>query len=261
MQIKDFEIIDFHAHPFEHAKNNICRYPEICNMSKESTIEAYKNFGISRICGSVISQIKDDDVWGEILNLNDQALKLAQEYGNFYYPGFHVHPNYVEESIAQIDRFSALGYKLMGELVPYMMGGYAYADERLTPVFDHAEKKGIVVNIHPIDDDDIDAFVKRHKNLIVVGAHPNNDQRFFRHLERLKKYDNYYIDMAAAGTLSYGMLKKVIDTVGAERILFGTDYPICHPGAHVGAVLFDSLIKDSEKELIFSKNAKRLLNL
>ena len=55
--------------------------------------------------------------------------------------------------------------------------------------------------------------------------------------------------------LSYGVHK-----VGAERFLFGTDYPICNPRMYVQAVLQEHLT-DEERELIFHKNASRILGM
>jgi predicted TIM-barrel fold metal-dependent hydrolase len=56
------------------------------------------------------------------------------------------------------------------------------------------------------------------------------------------------------------MLRYAVDQVGSERILFGTDYPICNPGVYIGGVLAEP-ISDEAKENIFSKNAKRLLGI
>ena len=56
------------------------------------------------------------------------------------------------------------------------------------------------------------------------------------------------------------MLAYGVGRVGAERFLFGSDYPVCSPGMNVGAVDYEE-ITDRERELIFSGNAKRLLNL
>ena len=67
--------------------------------------------------------------------------------------------------------------------------------------------------------------------------------------------------LSGTGIIRYGVTKRLIDSVGSDRILFGTDYPTCNPGMFVGGILFDNLLKDSEKEKIFSLNAKRLLGL
>ena len=51
MQYKDFEIIDFHTHPFIHENNNICSHADYCNMSAEQTLGVLDRLGISVFCG------------------------------------------------------------------------------------------------------------------------------------------------------------------------------------------------------------------
>ena len=75
----------------------------------------------------------------------------------------------------------------------------------------------------------------------------------------MKRYPNYYLDISGNGILRQGALRHIIDEVGVERILFGSDFPTCNAGMFVGGVLLDDLLTDCEKEMIFSKNAKRLL--
>jgi len=107
----------------------------------------------------------------------------------------------------------------------------------------------------------MDEMVKKHKDVILVAAHPGEFDAFMRQLERFKMSENFYLDISGTGPFRYGMLRRAIDTVGADRILFGSDYPTCNPAMFVGGVLLDPLIKDSEKEKIFSLNAKKLLGL
>ena len=55
------------------------------------------------------------------------------------------------------------------------------------------------------------------------------------------------------------MIREAVRRVGAERILFGTDYPIQNPGMYVEAVRFEH-ISEAERALIFYGNAERILN-
>lgn len=80
-------------------------------------------------------------------------------------------------------------------------------------------------------------------------------------MERMKLSENYYLDVSGYGIFRHGMLRHAIDLFGAERFLYGSDYPTCNPGMYLGGVLLDNLITDSEKELILAKNAKRVLNI
>ena len=76
----------------------------------------------SKICGSVISTIKPEngDRWAQVKEHNDQALALKELYGDFYVPGFHVHPDFLEQSLEEMYRMQNAGVHLIGELVPYI---------------------------------------------------------------------------------------------------------------------------------------------
>lgn len=257
------EIIDFHTHPFTERENNICSHTDYCNMSISGTYEMFSRLGVSRICGSVIScsRRENESAWDKIRRNNDTALRLREIYGDFYIPGFHIHPDYIEESIAEIRRMKDLGLKLIGELVPYMDSWSNYARSELSVILDEAEKCGMVVNIHSDGEDEMDELVKKHPNLIIVAAHPGEYDEFMRHLQRMKMSENYYLDLSGYGIFRHGMLRHGIDEFGAERFLFGSDYPTCNPAMYLGGVLLDTLITDEEKEKIFSLNAKRLLGI
>ncbi|MBQ4527021.1 MAG: amidohydrolase [Clostridia bacterium] len=257
------EIIDFHTHPFYDNESNICAHKEYCNMSINDTTDVFKKLNVTKICGSVVS-LRDEpnrNNWDEIKKNNNKALLLKEIYGDFYIPGFHIHPSYPEESIAEINRMDKLGIKLIGELVPYLDGWNDYSSYEFSFLLDEAAKHNMIVSFHTEDNDQVDEMVKNHKDVIFVAAHPGEYTDFMRHVERMKLSENYYLDLSGYGIFRYGMLRHAIDSFGAERILFGSDYPTCNPGMYVGGVLFDKLIKDSEKEKIFSLNAKRLLGL
>ena len=258
-----FEIIDFHTHPFLDVETNICAHKEYCDMSAENTVDVFKNLGVSKICGSVISlrDMENRNNWAEIKKNNDKALKLKEIYSEFYIPGFHVHPSYMEESIKEIERMDSMGIKLIGELAPYIDGWSDYSSPEFSLLLDEAAKHNMIVSFHTEDNDEVDEMVKKHKDVVFVAAHPGEYTDFMRHIERMKMSENYYLDLSGYGIFRYGMLRRAIDSFGADRILFGSDFPTCNPGMYIGGVLLDNLITDTEKEKIFSLNAKKLLNL
>lgn len=259
----DFEIIDFHTHPFLTPDENICSHKENCDMSPENTKRDMEALGISHIAGSLISSMSRGKLpkWEELQYDNNTALKLREMYGDFYIPGFHVHPSYVKESCEEIDRMDSLGVKLIGELVPYCHGWEDYSCKGFDEILDCAEDHHMIVSFHSMGEDAMDRMVEKHPNVTFVAAHPGELNEFNRHMERMKKSENYYLDLSGYGIFRHGMLRHAIDLFGAERFIFGSDYPTCNPAMYVGGVLLDWTIKDSEKELIFSGNAKRLLSL
>lgn len=261
----NFEIIDFHTHPFPDAAHNIAAHKDYCGMSVENTRAVFDHLGVSKICGSVIRAggAGDDDPWTVVRENNDHALSLRDACHSFYIPGFHVHPAYVEQSIAEIGRMHALGVNLIGELVPYYdkWNEYTYASPEFSEILDAAEQYDMIVSFHSQNEDEMDAMVKAHPHIRFVAAHPGEYPAFMRHIARAKMSDNYYLDLSGTGLFRYGMLRRAIDDMGLEHILFGSDYPTCNPAMFVGAVLLDPLLSDQEREKVLSGNAKSLLGL
>ncbi len=255
----DFEIIDFHTHPFTEPVHNICAHKDFCHMGSEDTREVFASLKISKICGSVITTHTFPSQWQKIRQNNDIALQLRELYGDFYVPGFHVHPAYPEESIAEIHRMHGMGVRLIGELVPYMDGWNDYSCEAFSVLLEEAGRHNMVVSFHSMGEDEMDAMVKAHKDVVFVAAHPGEYGSLMRHIERMKMSENYYLDLSGTGLFRYGMLRRVIDEIGADRVLFGSDFPTCNPAMFLGGVLLDPLITDGEKEKIFAENAKKLL--
>ncbi len=261
-----YEIIDFHTHPFTDAATNICQHKEFFPMSLELTVSYLQGLGISKICGSVLCHNRSTDApyanaWEMIADSNERALGLKEQYGDFYIPGFHVHPDYVKESCEEIEKMSKLGIRLIGELVPYMHGWSDYSCAAFDEILDVATAHHMIVNFHSNDQDHMDAMVKKHPDTVFVAAHPGEYDSYMRHLNRMKMSENYYLDLSGGGLFRHGMLRRGIEECGAERFIFGSDYPTCNPAMFIGGVALDSLISENEKEMIFAGNAKRLLGL
>ena len=261
-RVGEFEIIDFHTHPFT-VNNNICAYRGELDMSEEDMIPTLRACGISRMCGSII-QTDDRESYPTVFEkqkfANRLALALRDKMGGFYIPGFHINPNFVDESIEEIRYMNERGVKLIGELVPYHDAWDSFAHDGLHPILEEAEKFGMVVNFHTMNQDTIDAMVSAHPGVTFVAAHPGETDQFYGHIERMKKYENLYLDISGTGLYRYHSLRLLVKKLGSERILFGTDYPTCNPGCFVGGVLCEPL-SDRDFENIFSKNAKRILKI
>ena len=260
----DYKIIDFHTHPFLNASENICNHKQFFTMDVDTTRETFEKLGVSHICGSVISvePLKENEsIWDRVQANNQTALTLAKYYQGFYIPGFHIHPDYKTESLNEIEKMSGLGVKILGELVPYIHHYQGYAHKNLDEILDCATEKNMLVSIHSMGNDEMDEMVKRHKDTLFIAAHPGEYGVLMRHIARAKWSENYYIDLSGYGMFRHGMLRRLIDEIGVDKILFGSDYPTCNPAMYIGGVLLDDLITPEEKQKIFYDNAKRLLGL
>jgi predicted TIM-barrel fold metal-dependent hydrolase len=252
------EIIDFHMHPFLTMDENSANvYNPVGGF--EEILPDMDRAGIGLFVGSVIRRGLGSN-WEDIMQLNDHALEIQHRLPGKYIPGFHIHPAFPRESCEEIERMHSLGVNLIGELVPYMMGWHGYTSPGCMEIFTLAQELGMVVNAHPSDDDDMDSFARLFPKLTIVYAHPGNFEACIRNARRLREFDNVYLDICGTGLFRYGILRYLIDQAGKEKLLFGTDYPICNPLMQVAGVEYERL-SDDEREHIYSKNAKRLLRL
>lgn len=73
----------------------------------------------------------------------------------------------------------------------------------------------------------------------------------------MKEYHNTYTDVS---TQSVANIKKMIAELGAERLVFGSDYPFLSPALTVLSVL-KATKSEKERKYIFSDNAKHILKI
>ena len=262
-----YEIIEFHTHPYTaRQEENICIHRSRMQMDEAQFERDLRSWGVTHACGSLIC---DDDpkfpamygsFYAGMLDENRRVMELARRSNGFIVPGIHVHPAAVRESCDEMERRHAEGVRLIGELVPYRHGWNNYDDPAFGEILGVAAELHMVVSIHTIDHDRMDRMAEAHPNLPIVAAHPGEYDGLIRHIARMKAHPNIYLDLSGTGIFRYGMLRALCDEVGAERILFGSDYPVCSLSCNIGAVLGEPL-SEEERRLIFSENARRLLGI
>lgn len=76
-------------------------------------------------------------------------------------------------------------------------------------------------------------------------------------IELMKKYPSTYVDISVQPPNN---IRKLIEEIGSERILFGTDYPAFNHGFSIVSVL-RATDNVGERKNIFSQNAKRILKM
>ena len=257
-------VIDFHTHPYLSGEEFLNFYPECFAPSPAQCREDLERAGISMICGSVLlrAPYRREEGFAYIRRCNRQAAALKHIFGDFYVPGFHVHPDFVDESIAEIEEMYAQGIRLIGELVPYLHGWSGYSNRNLSKILDAAGKRHMVVSFHtmPDEQDEMTRMVLEHPDVTFVAAHPGDKAVYMKHLERMELCGNLYLDLSGTGIFRYGAIACGVERVGSERFLFGTDYPICNPRMYVQAI-YQEPISEADRENILHRNAERLLRL
>ena len=249
MVFPEYPVIDCHMHPYLRSDRNFTfQVPE----TYEEFFSIQAAAGIKLSCGSFneLGAGKDAEKLGKC---NDRVLDVYRKYPESFYPGVNVSPLLPEFSCAEMEKFHRLGLRWIGELAWYVMGYEKYSLPGMKAICDLAEDLNMVIDLHPSSLDDLDELLGNFPKVVFVIAHPESAWSIMSTYELAQKHPNMYIDLSGSGLFRMGMLRKGIDMLGKERILFGTDYPICNPAMNVAGVMFENL-SDSECRAVFKDN-------
>ena len=254
-----YEIIDAHIHPAIMVEKSDISLFNFTNPP-EKLVATLKRAGISKAAGSVVRRFPEPPTWDDIHQLNLAALEMRRLFPDFYIPGIHVHPDFPEESLAELETMNKQHQvKLLGELVAYIMGYPDYTVPQLDDVWALAKDLGMVVNLHLHNLEEAATILQRFPDLKLIIAHPTSETKEYNaRLELISRYPNAALDISGSGPNSWNMLRHAINTAGYEKIIFGTDFPLRNPGMYVAGVLFEEL-SETERHAIFGGNFARML--
>jgi len=278
-------IIDFHTHVFppdvkKHRNKYIERDP--CFAILYSDPKARIATAEELIAGMDEAGVD----FSVILNIGWTTHELCVETNDYIidavsrYPerlvGFGaVQPNSPKAAIAEIERCAGAGIRGLGEMRPdiqlfdlgdeMVMGPLAEAlKEYRLAILLHASEplghdypgKGIMFP------DLLYPFIASHPELTIVCAHWGGGLPFYALMPEVKKaLANVYFDSAASPFLyTPQVYSQVIRLVGAERVLFGSDYPLLTPRRLLDEIETLGLAGET-RELLLAGNALRLLGI
>jgi predicted TIM-barrel fold metal-dependent hydrolase len=177
---------------------------------------------------------------------------------------------------AEVRRCAGLGLRGIGEMNADAQGWSLEDVVALTPVVSACVALDLPWNLHcsePVGHlyagkgtatpDRVARFADHYGNLRIVAAHLGGGLPFYAHMPEVRDLcrANLWFDTAAAPFLyDAGAYRTVIDLVGIDRLLFGTDHPLLRAPRYVAQ--FDSLgLSDGERDAVMGGNAVALLGL
>lgn len=249
------EIFDFHMH----LPTN---FPTIEEKKKALLAEMERN-GVSM--GVVIS---DSEIESSIGSLRECAELFADTHNIFVVGGISPYFEY-EKQLALLEKY--ISEKKVSGIKIYCGHENIYLDdENLRPVYRIAEEYGVPVLFHSGWDDpqySSPEVIRRaavlYPNVKIVCCHccyPRLAECF----EKLAEFENLYFDLSSTADdpAIYIEVKAAVEKAVRnipERIIFGSDFASCDQRTHIE--FFMGLdISANEKELIFHKNAEKILS-
>lgn len=258
-------IINFHTHIYpqpiaEKATKAIGNFYTI-SMDKIGTSEHLlnecKSVGIDKCVVHSVATTPH-----QVTSINDFVLKECEKHKEFY--GFAaMHPDFTdfEVEIERVTKAGLKGIKIHPDTQQFDMD-----DERMFPIYETISGK-LPILIHCGDyrynyshPEKLARILDLFPKLTVIGAHFGGWSMPDLALEYLKD-KNCYMDVSSSFFCT-GMKRaeELIKIYGAERMLFGTDFPMWDAQDELDKFMSMNL-SNEEKELILHKNAEKILNI
>ena len=206
---------------------------------------------------------------------NDYLAEAVARSGGRLLAFGSVNPAWGDDALAEVERCAAAGLAGVGELHPDTQG-YAIEDAAVMgPLMALAKRLGMPVLTHAsepvghsyqgkgtVTPGRLMPFIEAFPGQPIIAAHWGGGLPFYALMPEVKAaLSDTYFDTAVSPFLyTPDVFRAVTSIVGAEHVLFGTDYPLIkHP--RMLAQLRESGLSDTEQALIAGGNAARLLGL
>lgn len=259
------QIIDFHTHiypeqiagratesisDFYHLSTNLIGTPDVL-------LERGKAAGIAKYVLLPVA-IRPE----QIHHINQFIVQEVEKHPEFYGFGtLHAGMDSYDEEIRYIEAAGLKGIKLHPDTQQFPID-----DERLFPIYDQLQHR-LPVLIHCGDRRYDYSHPKRLRRIMdqfphlqVIAAHLGGWSVFEEAFDLLKD-SRCYLDISSCMSfLSPEQMKKYIEGYGADRILFGSDFPLWDPVKEVEAFLRLDLKKEEQEKIAF-RNACAILGL
>lgn len=202
---------------------------------------------------------------------NEEVARACTEYPDRFF-GYHmVNPRYPDTMRAELDQsFSHAGFLGIGEVHPttyhhdYPVTGpnyepaWEFAEARCLPVLIHAGPTSESARCRPAD---LGVVAAAHPNMNVLIGHCggyDSWEMLEEAIETARTHDNVFLEICAMGRF-YGVLEYLVQRVGAEKVIYGSDGPFHDWSAEIAHVAF-AQVSDDVKERVFFRNVLGLLD-
>lgn len=193
---------------------------------------------------------------------NDQVLSAMREFPGRILGYCCVNPNYPSSEMRdELNRCFDAG--MIGVKLHPSMHGCRVDGEGYLPAWEFAEERGCPLLSHTGVGDGacgIGLFEKPAADFpnvkIILGHSGFGYEGARQSIDLARKSPNVYLDITAS-TLYTGLVERMVEGVGPERVLFGTDLPFMDCRPQVGRMAFTNL-DDDQLRLVLGENARRL---
>ena len=197
---------------------------------------------------------------GDIMDGNDQIAEMVESYPERFIGYAHVSANYPDLMVSELERCFA-NPAFRG--IKVYQSGIDYDDPAYDPVWDFARLRSAPVLAHIWGDSltGLDKAAQKHPHVNFLLAHAGSEFKYQAAIDAAAgaHAENLYLDLTYSCEHT-NMIEHFVETLGVERIVWGTDSPLFSMPQQLSKVLF-ARISDADKKKILYDNAAALFGL
>ena len=263
-----FEVIDAHCHIYPEkiaatavqGTANFYNIPTACDGTALGLISLGQRIGIDRFVVQSVATTPH-----QVKSINEFIAREVALYGDKLIGLGTLHPDSKDLAgdVKHILELGLHGVKLHPDIQKFKIDDY-----RCLKIYELCEMENLPILMHTGDyrydfsnSNRLVPILDIYDKLTIIGAHFGGWSMWEDACERLSGKPNLYVDCCSSFEwISEEMSVQLIHRYGADRVLFGSDYPIFSPERELERFMALPL-NDDERRLILSENAKKLYNL
>jgi len=205
-----------------------------------------------------------DGFWRDSRESNDRLAEQVKPFLDFYIPWATVHPYEGQAAVDEVRRsVEVLGMK--GLKFHSWLQGFSVSTKWMYTIVEEAIKLKIPITFHdgtppyssPLQ---IANLARLYPEATIILSHSGLRDLWPDALLAAQELKNIWLGFG--GPTLAGM-QKIVDTLGADRIIYGSDGGLGHPSAisYALKIVNELRIADADREKILGRNIARLLKI
>ena len=276
-------IIDFHTHIIPpHIKENRSKYAQL-----DTAFEAIYSNPKAKLATAdelIDAMDKDGVDMSVVLNYGWTTQELCIEVNDYIiesvhrYPGrlvgfCSIQPESIDNAICETERCAEAGIRGVGEIRPDVQLFDFNHPELMKPLVEVVQAKNLILLTHASEPvghhypgkgkatpELLYNFIKAYPDVKMVCAHWGGGLPFFALMPEVREaFNNVYFDTAASPFLyDPRIYRQVIKLTGADKILFGSDYPLIPQRRYLKEIASIDLSQEHKDNILYGNAAKLL---
>ena len=192
---------------------------------------------------------------------NREVARYVEKYRGRFLGACVVNPLFIDEALREVEECrKQLGFTWVGELCNYTVP-YRYTTKEFELLVQEVQKLNMVLDVHT-ELEEMEYIIQKYPRATIVFPHFGDGHEYehiFKRIDLIAQHQNCYIDTSGYGHDRVGMLEYAVKTIGADRVLFGSDFSINDPSTVIARIK-NGFLTETQQKKILSGNLQALLS-